>query len=710
MAINPASTKTDLNNPTQRANELNDPQFSNEQGYFPYDLTHQEFVTPRFGEVTPTMYLHTVPGDRIVCRDNSKTVLNQINGNFLSTVNQYIDTFYVPFRSLYPHNVGKLFPNPTKGDDLPNSALPQFHIEGFINEYLFASTPYTILDSGEVLVNNRQIYAYTHSFSDSDITSGLSNIQNFALGRLMLLTTILSRGQLLDYLGFCINHEYIETGVHLQTTFDRFFDLVYRYLSTSDEGKYAPFGIYGHELDLTDNKLDIADGDYYYIKDLPTYRDAISTILEKGQIPTFVTTTRMDQDIATELRNFIIDYVTLLEEIFDGTYKTISAINNSSAPFAIGFINIEKCLAYQQIIAQYYSNDSVDNIYNSDLYMQLLRAVMFPSVDNVSNEPTFDYNGVPTEYDLISHGATYTSFTLINYGNVNRQYVFATLMFLLRRSLRYGDYFSTARPRMLAVGQLSIDASGSSVSPIDVTKNLLMQRYLNAANYVGSSELQYFASIYGVTPSDTGTFPRFMSHRKIELTNNIIENTSDNQGYQTTNLVGYSDTNGFDVYIDDFGIIMSLMSYDVLPVYTNGIDPTFHFADRFDYFNPMLQGIGDQHIRNSELSGELGMFTTTFGYTMRNAEYKYKVSRAHGAFVNSLPGYLLSFPFDKFVYTDIRSLKIDPDFIRDKPAYLDSVVPLMTGISPSQYYHFVCAVTNQLNCARKIQATPPVLF
>ena len=375
-------------------------------------------------------------------------------------------------------------------------------------------------------------------------------------------------------------------------------------------------------------------------------------------------------------------------------------------------------MAYQQTIAQYYTNNTVDNIFTSDLFMQLLRSVMFPGNEGGTYEPTFLYNGVTTEYDYITPGAvipslinTYDPRTFYPLGAPHRCYIFGTIMFLMRRSLRYGDYFSTARPNMLAVGQLSIPVGdGNTVSPIDVTKNLLMQRYLNAANYIGSGELPYFASIYGVTPSDTGTYPRFVSHRKIELKNDIVTNTANDQGYQKTNLVGFSDENGFDVFIDDFGIILSLQSYDVLPVYDSGIDSTFHLSDRFDYFNPMLQNIGDQPIFLSEFIGQPDMRNSIFGYTMRNAEYKFKISRAHGGFMSSLPGFLLKFPLSLYEDDTDGELTISPDFIRDKPAYFDSVLPQQTGTSPASYYHFVVACLNQVNAARKIQATPPVLF
>lgn len=722
MAINPAAQSQPLNNPTARANELNDPQFSNEQGYFPYDLTHQEFISPLFGLVTPTMNLDTVGGDRFVHKDNTKTILNQINGNFLSTVNQYVDSFYVPLRSIYPTNYEKLIPNPTKGQDLPNAALPQFPIAQFISDYLRGSIIYRLLNDGETIYSG-----YLEEISDQvsfepDATSLERYASLFMIGRMTLIATVFSRGQLLDYLGcqFDKADEVISSGLrsYFQTCIDRYFTALYAIVGRDYSYNVITSSIRTIELDLTSNSIDflsVEDNPSFDFNDLSSFRSALADIFEKGLFPIFDLRPYSADSSSQTINDFTVAYQDLydaFDSVFGSFYSDISSVNTESNPFQSGFISLVKPLAYQQIIAQYYTNNTVDNIFNSDLFMQLLRSVMFPSTeDGITSEPTFLYNGVTTEYDYISYGANYVSLLTARIdGNINRQYVWMTLMLLLRRSLRYGDYFSTARPNMLAVGQLSINVEDGKVSPIDITKNLLMQRYLNAANYIGSGFLQYYASIFGVTPSDTGTYPRFIAHRKIELQNNLTENTADNQGYQTTNLVGYSDDTAFDVFIDDFGVILSLTSYDVLPVYKSGIDNSFHFSDRFDYFNPMLQGIGDQPIFLSELIGDPNLRNSIFGYTMRNAEYKYKKSRAHGAFVNSLPGFMLGFNLSQFINGAVDDFHIDPDFIRDKPAYLDPVVSQMTGISPGEYYHFIVAVTNQVQCARKIQATPPVLF
>lgn len=711
--LNPSKQEEYLNSPTERASKLNDPQFENQQGYFPYDLTHQEFITPRFGEITPTMNLDTVPGDRFVVRDNTKLILNQINGNLLSTINQYVDSFYVSLRNVFPTNYEKLIPNPVKGEDLPNSALPVTPFLAYLRQLYRADGDLHIQDE-----ESRNLATIIEDFVYGNDWESMSSIDsNLLLGRLTLLATVLSRGQLLDYLGFTLDTAIMQPRIasQLQEAIDNYFNELYGVMDTGgDEGNIGSY-----HLSLTDSTVDYVSTETYsyFIKE--GWRSVISDILEAGRFPMF--NVELSDESTADLRIAIYKLILILDRITYGydvstDLSHLEEINSLTEMNREDHINIGKILAYQLIVAQYYTNDRVDNVYSSELFMQNLRSIMYPTVEGsiATTEPTFEMNGVRFEYDYISYGGFWSSLmtdALIP-GNFNRQYVWATVMLLLKRSLRYGDYFSTSRSNMLAVSdELGIAVDDGMVSPIDVTKNLLMQRYLNAANYIGQGFLQYMSSMYGVKPSDTGVVPRFIGHRKIELQNQITNNTADNQGAQTTNIVGYSDASAFDCFIDDFGYLISLTSFDVLPVYKSGIDNNFHFSDRFDYFNPMLQGIGDQPIRSSELLSFPELYTDVFGYTMRNAEYKYKLSKAHGAFVNSLPGFMLSYPLDAYnKYFDEYELSINPDFIRDKPAYLDPILSQQTGLSPAQYYHFIVSCTNQVQCARKIQATPGVLF
>lgn len=700
--FNPSKPEPKLNNPTQRSNELNDPQFEEQQGYFPYDLTHSEFLTTRYGEVTPTCHLHTIPGDRIVFRGNDKTVLTQINGNFLGTINEYSDSFFVPTRSLYPINYEKLIPNPIKGDDLPVTALPKFPIGLFARAYMFSEKLVFINSDGEMLysLSINDFMHYEFDINDSIVAA------DFATTRWFALLAMFSRGQLLDYLGYSLSER-------MQSIIDD----IYQYLIDNTDEGVDKVNLYYPPSD------DVIDGANFEIainrpfRTTPEIRDAISYAFEHGYIIAF---DEVVEDFSSFVNNLKSKFIAFEEELLyylgdsDVSIDFESLVHEfDSSNFDIieryQFINLFSVLAYQQVIAQYYSNNSVDNIFNADLYMQNLRAIMFPSLNGVSSsEPVFSYNGVETRYDLISLGASLYSLVAVDApdGLIVRQYHYITLMFLLRNSLRYGDYFATARPNMLAVGDLTINIQDGAVSPIDITQNLLKQRYLNAANYIGSGFLPYMASIFGVTPSDTGTYPRFISHYKTTLRSDIVTNTSNEQGKQVTNLLGYSDGNSWDCFIDDYGVMLVLKSYDVLPVYNKGVENTFGFSDRFDLFNPMLQNMGDQPILGSEIGGT---YDYVFGYTMRNAEYKYKVSRAHGAFVRSLRGFFLPFPVD--YYKQMNGLMhIDSDFIRDRPFFMDSVVSQMTGVSPSEYYHFIVSCVNELKTARKMQATPPILF
>lgn len=699
MAYNP-SKDTVLNAPTDRVNDVNEVDYSEEQGYFNYDLTHQEMITPRFGEVTPSCHIHTSPGDRILHHDNVKTIHTKINGNLLNTVNQYIDSVFVPMRTYFPNNYEKLIKNPKQGDDLPHMAEPQIPLSYLINDYINSSVivalPGDISSTLASLMEGRSQNTY------GDI---------LCISRWLLLSTIFSRGQLLDYLG--CSFDFLEVTAQprmseFQKRIDDFQNALYRFFI---DKKITT--IVGQKLDLTTNDFFNIGGSSITIDldegadTMAQYRSAIADLFEKGYLvyPYFASYIPTDDplwDAVDALRSIFLRVFN-----YDVPEDFESSINNSADPFKAGFVNIEKPMAYQLAIAQFYTRDSVDNVFNSELYMQNLRAVMYPSVNGFSSEPTFDYNGVPTEYDYISCGGVYHS--LISQrtpGHWKRQMVWMSLVLMLRRSLRYGDYFSTARPQMLAQGQLAFskEIPGGTIE-IDTVRNLLVARYLNSVNRKRSGFLEYFSSVYGIVPSDIGSAPRFVSHRQIPLTNDITTNTADNQGAQTTNLIGFSDNVGYDVFIDDLGVLISLVSFDVLPIYPSGIENTYHFADRFDYFNPMLQNIGDQQIRMSELIGMPNARQLGFGYVVRNAEYKFKLSKAHGALVNYLNGFLLKLPYNLL---DIE--KVDSDFIRDKPYFFDSIVTEATGISPGEYWHFITAVTNGLQCARKIQKEPPLLF
>lgn len=755
MPLNPSLKKETASDPVTRGNPLNDPQFSQDQGYNSYDLNNSQLCTPRFGEATPTAVFETVPGDRHVLHDASLTFLNQIDARVVSEINAYADYFYVPFRAVFPINYEKLIPNPTKGDDLPNAALPQIPLAYFIRRFM--QLPQTVLLDDSIAPSGTPRQVDLGATSSSLFTGDL---QRFQLNALIYIATMLSRGQLLDYLGYSLDDlqyklasgtaaGYAPYRNEMQRFIDNFFDEMLNISETTleadpdnpEDGKVfiqprlRAYDLTSFDDGLATDDVDLTMPDLYYnptvsydteqdafVSDfrLDAARAFLYDALEKGYFiwyerVAYVRYAEAEDDEISEqaapltwasaLWTYLWNYFNEFSELPDMT---------EPEPFTPGFINPLRLGAYQLSVAEYMSNDSVDNVFSADLYMQNLRGIMFPSVSNISRERTFKYNGVDTEYDLLTTGAWSLSFfdDENSTGLLHRCLPFISALFFLRRSLRYGDYFATGRPNMLAVGQLSIPVNDDAISPIDVTTELVYQRFLNASNRTGAKFENYMPAMYGVQPSDQGTKPRFIAHRKIELMRETVTNTANNQGAQTTNLQAASDSQGIDVFIDDFGCVIVLNTFDALPVYPSGIDPLFFTRDRFSMFNSMLQNVGDQPITTVELTGDIRAASSPevpFAYTVRYAQYKYGHTRAHGAFVNSLPGFSMLYPWHA-LFDESSRIRINPDFIRDKPYYFDQFFSQRTGASPAQYYHFIVSVTNQHAAARKMQYQPPLLW
>lgn len=740
MPTNPSIKQETLNNPIQRGNPLNDPKYINQQGYNTYDLNNAQMLTPRFAEVTPSTVFETVPGDRHFLYGKGDTFLNQIDARLCSDVNAYHDYFFVPMRCVFPNNYEKMIPNPVKGDDLPWKALPQIPLLRLLN-YMFTNEV-SVTDLSNDSVSNVGEAPFEFYWDTSDENEILHN--RLLLNNLLYVAFVLSRGQLLDYLGYSLDRlsELYENQANygkyvnqFQKAIDDFFASLALQVSDYDDIPTV-FGIDVADPTLSSNHVYFFDGDanrsdikvrYGYLSSsedwtLSSWRGALYDCFEKG--------------LLIDLRYFDKNgheyniwenadrYGEHFRPIFDKLLYELRMILwraklngvEDDEPFSVDFVNPMRIVAYQMSVAEYMSNDTIDNIYTGELWMQNMRALMFPSENEVSREPTFGYNGVDTEYDMFTTGAFEYSF----FGNaprfMNRILPFLSNLLLLRRSLRYGDYFSTGRPNLLAVGQLGIPVSTqqgvTQVNPIDVTKNLVLQRFLNAVNWVGSKFINYMTSIFGVKPSNTGVHPVFIAHRKVSLNRNTVTNTADNQGKQTTNLNGTTDEQALDVFIDDLGVIIGVVSYDALPVYPSGIDRNWSNSDRYSIFNPMLQNVGDQDIKLCELTGVVDDVRSEnpFAYGVRYGQYKWGVTRAHGAFVNSLPGYCMLYPWHALSDDPSKfDLKINPDFIRDKPFYFDQFFASRTGVSPGTYYHFIQPVFNLHNAARKMQYQPPVL-
>lgn len=94
-------------------------------------------------------------------------------------------------------------------------------------------------------------------------------------------------------------------------------------------------------------------------------------------------------------------------------------------------------------------------------------------------------------------------------------------------------------------------------------------------------------------------------------------------------------TNTFTKTFKEHGIVMGIMSVIPRTAYQDNIEKFWRkIDDRFEFFDPYLQGIGDQELVQSEVWWDQtgADKDDTFGYVPRWSEYKFKHSTVHGDF------------------------------------------------------------------------------
>ncbi len=152
-------------------------------------------------------------------------------------------------------------------------------------------------------------------------------------------------------------------------------------------------------------------------------------------------------------------------------------------------------------------------------------------------------------------------------------------------------------------------------------------------------------------------------------------------------------------------IVIGVCSFDIPRVYSRTISRDALHVDRFDYYNPFMQFIGDQDVNTLELGYSRG--DREFSYQSRHAEYKTKYPICSGGFAkqNVLPSW-------QFV-ADLQyepSDNLDSNFIRSRRSELDKFYLSLTGESPATRFHFICDFYNDLSSvSRPMVANPNIL-
>lgn len=685
----------------QRENPVNDQSPTPVRGLNTFGMNQLHPTTHSYGNVDVFDVYNTVRHDSIPVRCGHDIRSYTLASPMLSGVQMHKTYVNVPMQAIYPRTWDLLLVPPTQGDDIPDDAR-------FCPTLLHDTSQKMLLairrlgDSSDPGINKERIRMY--------------------LRTLFYWESIYSDGSLLSRLNYhfsdlFITSRYTTEGKRL--SFDSWFDTVVAQLLSMDAFKDTLF-----DITMTDDSLFKVT-----LKDIPSgfsspYRKvtpgALVELLREHDFD-FTLSDQYLSEVENQLRSALSDDNLVIDVPRDSDANPIA-------------YNLEYLAAYQLACAQFMTDESVDFIYDVKLYRDNLQALLNEGALNGVFDPlslyTFEWNGSHFLYDVFSakvfdalFGGISNLLDGINGDPVAEAlipvvvssllFTFQSEVFSARKSLKYGDYFTAARPRPLAVGEVSIPTTGEGTSAVDVTIGISRQRFLNAVNLAGRKVGNYLKGLWGGSlPEAPKDVPHFLASESFGIGTTEVENTGalqaspDAQNTVTAQMRSSNSKYLLEFKTDEPSIVIGLVYFDVRRIYSKTTSRfAFHY-DRYDDFIPQMQYIGDQEIFSRELNPRSG--DGNFAYTLRNMEYKQRYSYASGGAINFLPSW--------FMITDNEDGNplpedghISPDFIRSTSFEFDRFYKSLTGYSLASRFHFIIKHENMASATRQMAYTPQIL-
>lgn len=666
MATNPLfNTNDSPNNATQPTKSVNNQGVYVPRTHNTFDISYFLYKTQKFGQYEPFFACEGVPGDTIPLSSSHNVRALPMSSPFLSQLDLNKDYFLVPNNAIQPNTWDYIFTNPSQGDDVPEDAhnlFPIFQTSG--------TKRLTIFDT----ILSRCIT--TKTTADADRINSL---------RFLLIAELfLSSGSLLNVMGYKLNPIFRNADNPSKPySFDNFFDAYCRSIT---------------DLEIL-VETDYINATYTYHvngESNITLLEALSLLRRYGS--------------SVDIESLTIDYDTFgVWSWLPTSLPSVSSDNNYT-------FSMDRLCAYQLAYAQFYVNPKVDFLYNAQLYRDNIFTLLKSVITTLSPE-MFSYNGILVPYDYFSNhyyskvvDLFFTNAQLVS-DRVPYIYDYFNALFGYRESLRFGDYFTDSRTRPLAIGDDTVEVTNdSSVSVIDMSRKIVLQRFRNAVVKLSQNVGDYLRGIFGTSPAPDYHVPKFISHQDFNISGFEVANTTDsNQGEIVTNLSTRDDQFAFEVEIDMPCVILGISYFSCPRAYSQTKERVFFHKNRYDMFNPMLQAYGDQAVYNIERT-DLRPDNEVFGYQSRHNEYKQRYSQVSGGFVQYLPAW--SFVSDS-IFNPVVDLAISntqsPDYIRAHDYEFNRFFAAIPGYSLASAFHFIIVYNNKCMATRPMEVNPNTL-
>lgn len=658
-----------------------------------FPMSYPFGITERYGEISPFFVIDAEARD-IIPLDTSFQMRTLATKSPIMQNLKKTNTWYqVDKRAIMPRTYELIYKAPVVGDDVPEDSF--CNIFGYVSGYQ------------RNLINELNRY-----FLDTPTSEDTIYITaKFFFRYLFFLRDFYSDGCLLSSLG-CPLHGYMRFGQDSEyRCYDDFFtSLIKEFFENVPAAFSVPelkFSVYADETsDLfvhrnytVDNKSYRFVSSHRLIEILSNYDFSVRPIVGEESV-------------------YLDNFVALLDRA-----KSILAECVFDAPFH--GINLERLVAYQLTCAQYYTNDNIDYIYNADLWHKaqdfFVRQVI------AQTYPMFEYNDIHVQYDAHSQhviNLMFNKVTSVPYVDPDNSFFlnkridcffdfFSNLM-SFNRSLKFLDYFTGAKARPLAIGDVDTTVQNGVVDTLEMVHNIQLTRFLNAVNRSGMRDIDYLQQVYKTLPTPDYKEPKYIASREYEFDSLEVVNTSDEQGNVTSYFRSSQDGSETRVQVEGYPcIIIGVSFYEMMRLYVDAIDRDFFMKDRFDFFNPYFQYDGDQEVYLEELHPALsdyedeGSQTMPFAFHLRDMHRKLRIPRASGGFVRNLPSWA-------FLEQDIESgsynaVNISPEFILSSVSEFDRFFSSLTGITFGDYFHFELFYMNNCNAIRPMEYSPAIL-
>lgn len=658
-----------------------------------FPMSYPFGITERYGEIAPFFVIDAEARDVIPLDTSFQMRTLATTSPIMQNLKKTNTWYQIDKRAIMPRTYELIYKAPVVGDDVPADSF--CNIFGYSDGY------------ARNRINELNRFFFDFEFDDSTAPIAVK----FMIRYLFFLRDFYSDGSLLASLG-CPLHGYYRPSPGDSSCFDEVFSFIFRRF-------FEKVPVYYRVPDLeyrtySDESSDWFASDFFDDGDSPLYKFVSShrllEILSNYDFTVFPMPGQED--------SFISEFESLFEQV-----RTLLAGSIFDSPYR--GINLERLVAYQLTCAQYYTNDNIDYIYNADLWHKAQDFFVRQVINRVY--PMFEYNDIHVQYDAHSEHVVNLLFDYVvsvpyqdsEYPNqLNRRIdcffdFFANLM-SFNRSLKFMDYFTGAKARPLATGDVDTPVQNGVVDTLEMVHNLQLTRFLNAVNRSGMRDIDYLQQIYKTLPTPDYKEPKYIVDREYEFSSLEVVNTSDDQGHITSYFRSSQDGSETRVQVEGYPcIILGVTFYEMMRLYVDAIDRDFFMKDRFDFFNPYFQYDGDQEVYLEELHPVLsdyedeGTLTMPFAYHLRDMHRKLRIPRASGGFVRNLPSWA-------FLEQDRKSgsynaANISPEFIMSSVSEFDRFFPSLTGISLGDYFHFELFYMNNCNAIRPMEYSPAIL-